>query len=449
MKNLLFNSGRCSCIFFSLSIIIVQSLSGQQIQFAKTYPITNNCHANDFIQLNDSGFIIVGGYKVPGNSYRALMMRINKYGDTVWTKQFTWADEFYSIVDFDDTTFIVTAIYNPISVFAFNINGDSLWSHSYNLSLPDVSVFIYKTQDKGYILTNGSNSGYRFLKLDSNFMEQWHDDDNMYDGGIVYPDIDDGFVAGGEGGFYHNPYTVQRRNSQGSMLWNYNYGNMPGNTNDYTVRNVIVLPDSNYLASCDGYDWNLMKIDRNTGDTIWTRSYPFFAPFGLYNMLPRGSNINSTDYFLVGSGYIYKIDTAADTLWFHPIFDSKNLKTTNDHGIAYCGAYLVGASQLLLFVKCDSIGNTVISSVFNPENNFQPLTIYPNPATDKLYINAGTMINEKRLLFSLTDLQGRSVLNEQYEASLPIDVSTLPGGIYIATLKGKEKEVRGKVVIQR
>ena len=59
------------------------------------------------------------------------------------------------------------------------------------------------------------------------------------------------------------------------------------------------------------------------------------------------------------------------------------------------------------------------------------------------------MAGEKHLFFTLVDLQGRNVLEQSYDSSKPIDVSTLPEGLYIATLKGKEKEVSGKVMIKR
>ena len=59
------------------------------------------------------------------------------------------------------------------------------------------------------------------------------------------------------------------------------------------------------------------------------------------------------------------------------------------------------------------------------------------------------MAGEKHLFFTLVDLQGRNVLEQPYESSKPIDVSTLPEGFYMATLKGNEKEVSGKVMIKR
>ncbi|MEO5569552.1 MAG: T9SS type A sorting domain-containing protein, partial [Bacteroidia bacterium] len=107
-------------------------------------------------------------------------------------------------------------------------------------------------------------------------------------------------------------------------------------------------------------------------------------------------------------------------------------------------------TQLPVFIKTDSLGNTVFTAVFNPEHNMQPVLFYPNPASTKLYLNPGSMENEKKILFTLYDLQGRAVLQKEVcDAAKPIDLSVVPEGLYVAVLKGKEKEVRGKVVIQR
>ena len=59
------------------------------------------------------------------------------------------------------------------------------------------------------------------------------------------------------------------------------------------------------------------------------------------------------------------------------------------------------------------------------------------------------MAGEKKLFFTLVDLQGRNVLEQQHDSSKPIDVSTLPEGLYMATLKGKEKQASRKVMIKR
>ena len=55
--------------------------------------------------------------------------------------------------------------------------------------------------------------------------------------------------------------------------------------------------------------------------------------------------------------------------------------------------------------------------------------IYPNPATTTITVEASGLLE-------LTDLQGRTLLRRQCRQGEPIDISTLPKGIYIATIDG-------------
>lgn len=55
--------------------------------------------------------------------------------------------------------------------------------------------------------------------------------------------------------------------------------------------------------------------------------------------------------------------------------------------------------------------------------------IYPNPATTTITVDASGLLE-------LTDLQGRTLLRRQCRQGEPVDISTLPKGIYIATIDG-------------
>lgn len=431
----------------SMTFFRNEKSAAQQIQFARNYSVELSNAAHGFVQLKDSGFIIAGGCGA-GSINKGLLMRIDKYGDTVWVKKCDWSDDLYGIEHLNDTAVIVTGVHPIITIWAYSINGDSLWSKSYDSSSTgDYSLRIYKTADQGYIMTNAATD-YGFLKIDSVFNEQWHDYQYMPGGGTLYPDIDGGYLGGGGCGGAAIPYQVQRRDSPGNVIWNHCYGNMPGNTQEYYETGLVILPDSNYLITCSGYDWDAMKIDRNTGDTIWTKTLSFItAALGLdYYTMNR--------FLLVTPHAIYIVNENLDTIWsgYKPLpINVSNIKRTSDGGFAYCGSTFGSLPQqrFLTFVKYDSLGNTVFTSVFNPENNLQPLSFYPNPASNEINISPGNMAVEKNLFFTLCDLQGRIIFQQKCDVSKPIDVSTLPEGLYIASLKGKEKEVRGKVIVQR
>jgi hypothetical protein len=62
-------------------------------------------------------------------------------------------------------------------------------------------------------------------------------------------------------------------------------------------------------------------------------------------------------------------------------------------------------------------------------NNIQ---LYPNPANDRIYLSGENRIES----LEVKDLSGRSLLKENHSSS--IDISSLPSGIYILCIQGKE-----------
>jgi hypothetical protein len=77
----------------------------------------------------------------------------------------------------------------------------------------------------------------------------------------------------------------------------------------------------------------------------------------------------------------------------------------------------------------------------------EQLTIYPNPATDVLTIEA----TGRDMAFELLDVQGKAILRQRLQAQRQnMDVSHLPAGVYVAVLRQQGVAVaRRKVVIQR
>jgi hypothetical protein len=162
--------------------------------------------------------------------------------------------------------------------------------------------------------------------------------------------------------------------------------------------------------------------------------------------------------YILGGTFMMLVDEIGDSIWKKPnpflpyAFLAYDTHRTSDDGYAFCGTVVkqtFPSYQAIAFVKLDSLGNTIFTSIFDPSNSMQPVSFFPNPASNEINICPGKIANEKKLLFTLTDLQGRNILKQSYDTSKPIDVSAVPEGLYMATLKGKEKEVRGKVIIQR
>lgn len=89
---------------------------------------------------------------------------------------------------------------------------------------------------------------------------------------------------------------------------------------------------------------------------------------------------------------------------------------------------------------------SVINCVGIKENYMQELNLYPNPATDRVFIT------EKNDILTNSDIkiincQGQIVINCKFENTL--DVKVLPNGMYLLEIKTPDGYLRKKMVIQR
>ena len=81
------------------------------------------------------------------------------------------------------------------------------------------------------------------------------------------------------------------------------------------------------------------------------------------------------------------------------------------------------------------IGN--ITSIDNPFSNLGPIKVYPNPASNSLFIE-----KEKagKLRLSVRDIQGRILLEKlSVQLTDQVDISALPPGIYILSMRDENQ----------
>lgn len=76
------------------------------------------------------------------------------------------------------------------------------------------------------------------------------------------------------------------------------------------------------------------------------------------------------------------------------------------------------------------------------------LTVYPNPVSDVLFLQLDAEVSHEAN-YSLTDLNGRTIIREQLKAStVQIDVSTLPAGTYIVKVQDQNNNLVQKITIE-
>ncbi|MCE9540380.1 MAG: T9SS type A sorting domain-containing protein [Bacteroidetes bacterium] len=62
--------------------------------------------------------------------------------------------------------------------------------------------------------------------------------------------------------------------------------------------------------------------------------------------------------------------------------------------------------------------------------NKNAISVYPNPANDKLYINLNSDNGSEKISYSIIDLYGRAVLENKFDRAEYIDISSLAEGVY-------------------
>jgi hypothetical protein len=81
------------------------------------------------------------------------------------------------------------------------------------------------------------------------------------------------------------------------------------------------------------------------------------------------------------------------------------------------------------------------------ESGFQG-SIYPNPASDILYVNCGKL--DRNYTFKLIDLLGKTIITKSFEMASQnesISISAIPKGLYLAVIESGENKYTKKIII--
>ena len=268
------------------------------------------------------------------------------------------------------------------------------------------------------------------------------------------------FLGGGRyDSLYHG--LVVKTDALGNKLWHRWYPELWGG-------NISSLSDSTYLLTSwtpDGYGSMLTKIDGN-GEIIWQQSYSYGTAVALYTSIQTTDggivSVGITGVFAANSddAYIQKVDSAGNLLWqnsFNGIGSQvdyfSNVIETADGGLLINGSAgdgLAGAQNLWL-VKLDSLGclepNCWVG-VEQTQANTLGVSVYPNPATDWLYLKYE---NTHKITLEIFNLSGQRVLQHQHMAPKEgIEISHLPAGLYLLRFVDEQGNVATeKIVLER
>jgi hypothetical protein len=168
--------------------------------------------------------------------------------------------------------------------------------------------------------------------------------------------------------------------------------------------------------------------------------------YSLPDLIARGMPNDAVSSLRVMNGY-------RAILYWDTNFGGSSLVKTADDGCLVNDGWNDALSSIIIQPITTAAARTNATTLSGEQepagNNISTVTLYPNPASDKITINLG---NSGHTYLYVTDATGHTVLTKalsQHAASITIDVSKWHGGVYYAFLKGGRNgnEVK-KVVIE-
>jgi len=206
-------------------------------------------------------------------------------------------------------------------------------------------------------------------------------------------------------------------------------------TDSAGVTNPVILGPNAFVLERKLFDINYINHTVTKDDIeIWElRSSSVFAhPFHIHDVefkiltrngvAPSSQEAGWKDVVLVKSNetvrFIAKFDDFADAT--HPFMYHCHISLHEDEGMM--GQFVV-------------IDPTAISFIQEPDLG---LTVYPNPSSDRIFISS-TDENFSAYYVRISAMNGRTIMMlPQPQLSNGIDISSLPAGIYFATITDKK-----------
>ena len=122
----------------------------------------------------------------------------------------------------------------------------------------------------------------------------------------------------------------------------------------------------------------------------------------------------------------------------------------------------VNASRIRVSMKNSSSSTGIIefkvigklsSSLSVSEKTIKSISVFPNPASDKVTLNLGDLATSKNLNISVLDMSGKLIWSKKTIGKNQITLYTqdmnLKNGIYLIKISNSEKVETAKIVVSR
>ncbi len=487
-------------LLISFFCALTSSIFGQQT-FEFTYSTGRNDQARAITQCADNGYAVIGATVNYDSSKDVYLMKTDVNGSFLWAKRFggLGLDGGEDIIELNDSGFGIVG-YSQVEgsydlyFLRTNKTGDTLFTKTMGGSDWDFGYSLQPTSDNGFILAgstavNGKNKAY-LVKLDSLGNTLWEktfggSQESVFEDLIVLAS-GDYLMAGNSNSFGNGKQAyLVKTDTAGTMIWQRNYGN-PGedfaksitelNTGEIVfsgATNTVPYPDLDGWAVklssigtvlqqeivydytvttpvVQNDDWNQFVITHNDSLLFGgARSYETSEPGNIF-LYRYSQNISFPSGFV--SDFQKFISRGKDIAY--------DAKVTHDNGvvIACTGEFLDTSQASIYLIKLDStlswplpFFNSVsfqndFTAVEEIENEIN-LKIYPNPVSHFFVIESNAASISGNL--TINSVNGKEMINQSMNRPTQIDASEWKSGVYIVRLVSKNQVVSKKIVVTK
>jgi hypothetical protein len=445
--------------------LIKTNLNGDLIwkkSFTEFY--VGHCNGISVQQTNDGGYIAGGN-----QDGRVFLVKLNMSGDTSWYITYGVGGTCNSILQLTDNNYIILGLHGDYTsssadalLMKINSVGDTLWTKTFGGLKRDDALSGQPTTDGGYVLAGYTKSF-----------------------GVDSADV----------------YLI-KTNEYGDTLWTRTYGGVLddyGNSVKQTYDGGYIIAGSTASFGAGGSDVYIVKTDSG-GNVQWSKTFGGTADdigYSIQQTTDGGYIVSgSTKSFGANGAYMIRTDNSGNIQWSRAVIgsDFRSVEQTHDGGYILAGSIFITPGNVdILIVKTDSLGNagcneidpatitgnpatqslgtsTQISPITFPLTIYPPLivfdigtdstlcttvvvnetqatasvNIFPNPTTNYL-----TIETSQKATIEIINIQGQIIKTLQTtEDKINVDVSALPGGVYIIKLNTAERSVVRKFVKQ-
>jgi hypothetical protein len=380
-------------------LLIVVCNSQPSITWQRTYdgPMHNDDWGMDVCNADNGNFYIVGSTPIAGSGYCVYVLKINPYGDTVWTRIPRTHATGNAIVSINDGGCVLTGGSNLFTI-KLDADGNVIWQKTYGGSSLDCWDII-RTTDGGYIAcgeqVNVNRDGIIF-KVDSLGNLQWQKNyPSPFEKSFksIEQTNDGGYIAVG----YVQDYLVDtgralitKIDSVGNVAWEKQYKMIRGGE-----ANSIKKVNGGYIVQgITGYTFN-----------PYLTAYPYFI---------RVNSLGDTTFVKTFPD---------DTLTFIARF---NVINPNKYIIGCTFDSIVAQTHDGKFIVTDSLGNVIYKKNFHSLDYMDIYSILPLPNGDILSV--GLIDNGTNTFEDIYAMRTDSILN-----SPPIGIKTLSRSVPVET----------------